>query len=92
LAEIIDINEVRRARSRSRLHEDEQKSLRGAVDLMQENLADVAAKLRDASAPDRPELLARVEKLVAMIRYGMQMLGEIPPTPEADRHVSPRPG
>jgi len=92
LAEIIDINEVRRARSRGRLLEDERKSLRRAVDLMQENLADVAVRLRDASPPNRPELLTRVEKLAAIIRYGMQMLGEIPPAPDAERHAAPRPG
>jgi hypothetical protein len=92
LAEIIDINEIRRARSRGRLQDDERKSLRRAVDLMQENLADVAMRLRDASPPDQPELLARVEKLAAMIRYGMQMLDEIPPAPDAERHVAPRPG
>jgi hypothetical protein len=43
---------------------------------MRENLAAVAAELADAPRDEQAELLTRVERLVALIRYGMRMLGE----------------
>ena len=76
MGELIDFAEVRRARIRRSIRRSERESIRAAIDLMQRNLAEVAAWLRDAPAGERDELLTRVERLVAMIRYGTLMLGE----------------
>ena len=43
---------------------------------MRENLAAVAAELVDAPREEQAELLTRIERLAAMIRYGMRMLGD----------------
>ncbi len=42
---------------------------------MRENLAAVAAELTEAPHAEQAELLTRIERLAAMIRYGMRMLG-----------------
>ncbi len=41
---------------------------------MRDNLAAVAEQIRSATEAEQSELLDRVEKLVALIRYGMNML------------------
>ncbi len=76
MAEIIDINELRRLRSGSRSRREEQEALRRAVALMRENLISAAEQLEIAPVEEHYELLRRIEKLAAMIRYGMRMLGE----------------
>jgi hypothetical protein len=76
MAEIIDFAEIQKAR-RSRARGPERENLERAVQLMRENLAVVAAQLADAPREERAELLTRVERLAAMIRYGMRMLGEV---------------
>ena len=43
---------------------------------MRENLAAVAAELVNAPQIEHAELITRIERLLAMIRYGMRMLGE----------------
>ncbi len=80
MAEIIDFAEIQKAR-RSRARGPERENLERAVQLMRENLAAVAAQLADAPRDERAELLTRVERLAAMIRYGMRMLGELPVIP-----------
>lgn len=53
--------------------------LERAVALLRENLASAAEGLRDApDAQAQTELLGRVERFAAMIRYGLRMLGEAP--------------
>ena len=76
MAEIIDFAEILAARRKSRARVPEREHLERAVQLMRENLAAVAAELADAPRDERAELLTRVERLAAMIRYGMRMLGE----------------
>jgi uncharacterized membrane-anchored protein len=75
MAEIIDFEEIQQARRKARACIPERESLERAVQLMRGNLAAVAAELADAPREDQPELLTRVERLAAMIRYGMRMLG-----------------
>ncbi|MGH7814180.1 MAG: hypothetical protein ACREQI_09285 [Candidatus Binataceae bacterium] len=76
MAEIIDFAEIQAARRRSGAHALERRHLECAVQILRENLAVAAALLAYAPAPEREELLTRVERLAAMIRYGMRMLGE----------------
>jgi len=47
-----------------------------AVTILRENLAAAAELLEDAPAAEQPGLLDAVERLTAMIRYGMRMLGQ----------------
>ena len=78
MAEIIDFAEIQEARRKARVRGPERENLERAAQLMRENLAAVAAELADAVAPrgEQGELLTRVERLAALIRYAMQMLGE----------------
>ncbi len=79
MAEIIYLREIRAERRRGRIANRE--NLERAVQLLMENLAAVAAQLAAAPASEQGELLDRVEKLAALIRYGRRMLGEEPDTP-----------
>jgi hypothetical protein len=77
MAEIIYLREIQAERRRGRIAQRE--SLERAVQLLRENLADIAAQLAVAPAAEQSELLDRVEKLAALIRYGRRMLGDDPP-------------
>lgn len=76
MAEIIRLDEIRIERARSSAREAERRSLKRAVELLEESLALAAGELRDASAGEKLALLDRIEKLVALVRYGRLMLGE----------------
>lgn len=76
MAEIIDFAEIQAARRKARAREPEREHLERALQLMRENLALVAAQLPDAPRDHQAELLTRIERLAAMIRYGMRVLGE----------------
>jgi hypothetical protein len=76
MAEIIDFAEIQEARRKARARIPERENLERAVQLMRENLAVVAVELAGAPREDQAELLTRVERLAAMIRYGMRMLGD----------------
>jgi hypothetical protein len=76
MAEIIQLREVHAARERARRRFAEQVNVERALAIMRGNLADVATRLKDAHADERGELLERVERLTAMIRYGMRMVDE----------------
>ena len=77
MAEIIDFAEIQKARRKARVQGPERENLERAVQLMRENLATVATELAGAPrAAEQGELLTRIERLAAMIRYGMRMLGE----------------
>lgn len=78
MGELIRLEEIDRARRRSRARAAERTHLEQAVALLRENLAAAAAALRDAPAAEQPALLGQVEKLAAMVRYGLRMLGEAP--------------
>jgi hypothetical protein len=75
MAEIIKLAERQEARRKARARGPERENLERAVQLMRENLASVAAELAAAPSTEQAELLTRVERLAAMIRYGMRMLG-----------------
>ena len=78
MAEIIYIREFQEARKRAvRRHADHQ-SLEQAVHLMRASLADAALELRDAEPAQQPELLDRIERLTAMVRYGLHMVNDDP--------------
>ena len=76
MAEIIKLAERQEARRKSLARAPERESLERAVQLMRESLAAAAADLVIAPPVEQAELLTRVERLAAMIRYGMRMLGE----------------
>jgi hypothetical protein len=76
VAEIIKFAEIQEARRRASARGPERENLERAVQLMRENLAAVASALVDAPRAEQAELITRVERLAAMIRYGMRMLGD----------------
>ncbi len=76
MAEIIDFAEIQAARHRSAARAREREALERAVDALRESLAAVAEQLVAAPPIERLELLTRVERLAALVRYGMRMLGE----------------
>jgi len=79
MGEVIRLEEIDRERRRSRARVAERAHLERAVALLRENLAAAAEALRDApEAPVQTELLGRIERFAAMIRYGLRMLGEAP--------------
>jgi hypothetical protein len=74
MAEIIDLAEARaeRRRGAAAAHED----LAQAVEVLKASLANTAQALVEAPSAEQTELLTRVERLAAMIRYGLRVLGE----------------
>jgi hypothetical protein len=74
VAQIIDFAEIRGAREAQRAAVAERRSLEDAVETIRVNLAAVVERLRDAAGADRAELLGRMEKLSAMLRYGILLL------------------
>ena len=89
MAEIIDFAEIQAARRKDRARAPERQHLEAAMQIMRENLAAVAAQLADAPRVEQAELLTRIERLAAMIRYGMRMLGD-PTGPGLDGPASVR--
>jgi hypothetical protein len=75
VAQIIDFAEIRGAREAQRSAGEERRALEEAVETIRLNLAWVVDRLKDAEAEERGELLNRMEKLAAMLRYGMLLLG-----------------
>ena len=89
MGEVVRLEEIDRERRRSRARVAERADLERAVALLRENLAAAADELRDIpNAPSHQaqahdtraqlELLERIERFAAMIRYGLRMLGEAP--------------
>jgi len=76
MAEVIHIRDRRGTRQRTHRRAADHQSIERALDLMRQNLAWVAERLQTAPAAEQAELLERIEKLVATIRYGMLILGE----------------
>ena len=76
MGELVHIREraIRRdiARSSARDHE----SLQRAVDILKQNLHATTVEIVDAPAQAQADLLDRAEKFIALIRYGMRMLGD----------------
>jgi hypothetical protein len=76
MAEIIEFREIQAARARAQRRRSDHQSLVEAIGLMRQNLAVVADCMCSAPPSAQPELLDRVEKLTAMIRYGMRIMDE----------------
>jgi len=74
VGEIIQLRELQAARDRAKRRHADHAHLESAVAIMRDNLAAVAEQIRSATEAEQSELLDRVEKLVALIRYGMNML------------------
>jgi hypothetical protein len=75
VAQIIYFAELRGAREAQRSAGEERRALEEAVETIRLNLAFVVDRLKDADLEERGELLNRMEKLAAMLRYGMLLLG-----------------
>ncbi len=80
MAEIIHIREILRQREQARSRARDRENLERAVGVLRESLEATAHQLVLAPAAEQSELLERAERLVAMIRYGLRMLGESPDT------------
>ncbi len=76
MAEIIQLREILAERRRGRARSAERESLERAIVILKQNLATAAALLNDAPARDALVIAERVEKLAAMVRYGLQMLSD----------------
>ncbi|HZP46827.1 MAG TPA: hypothetical protein VFB15_14350 [Candidatus Binataceae bacterium] len=84
MGELIELHERQAARERAQRRRTEHLDLEKAVALMRASLASAAAELPLAPPAAHPELLDRIERLVAMIRYGMQMIGHPPDRTASD--------
>ncbi len=80
MAEIIDFAEIQAARLNHR-HRLERENLAQAVELVRINLTAVANRLAEVSLAERLELLDRLDKLSAVMRYGIRLLGDAPSAP-----------
>jgi uncharacterized membrane protein YccC len=76
MAEIIDFAEIQAQRRRSSARARERGHLELAVKALRQSLAAAAEQLADAAPAEQPELLRRVERLAALVRYGLRMLGD----------------
>lgn len=77
MAQIIRFSEIQAARQRGARQARDRESLERAVALLKHSLATAAGLLSEAAGAEQAELLARVERLAAMVRYGLRMLGEV---------------
>jgi hypothetical protein len=80
MGEVIQIRDLQAARERAHRRACDHQNIERALGLMRENLVWAAEQLRTAPIDAHLELLDRIEKLAATLRYGMMMLGE----PDAD--------
>lgn len=78
MGEVIHIREILRQREISHSRERDRESLERAVDILKQNLEVTAREIVEAPAADQNDLLRRADRLIAMIRYGMHMLGDAP--------------
>jgi hypothetical protein len=76
MGEVIQIRDLQAARERAQRRACGHDSIERALVLMRENLVWAAEQLRATPVDAQPELLERIEKLAATIRYGMLMLEE----------------
>ncbi len=76
MGEVIHIREILRQRDISDGRARDRDSLASAVDIFKQNLAATARDIVAAPAAEQNALLRRADYLIAMIRYGMRMLGE----------------
>ncbi len=90
MGELIHIREILREREIARSRARDRESLERAVEIFKVNLEATAAQIVHASVTEQPELLERAERLVAMIRYGMKMLGHLSDPDEPEDFGLPR--
>ena len=83
MGDVVQIRDLQAARERADRRAANHQSIDRALGLMRENLVWAAEQLRVAPIDTHAELLERIEKLAATIRYGMIMLGE----PDAEAAV-----
>jgi type II secretory pathway component PulJ len=77
MGELIRLEEIDREYRRSRVRLAERAHLERAVALMKQNLASAADALRHETDPGaQMEMLATVDKLSSMVRYGLRMLAD----------------
>ncbi len=76
MGELIYIRERALRRDNAKSHARDRESLERAVNILKQNLHATSVEIVDASAHEQPELLERAEKFIALIRYGMRMLGD----------------
>jgi len=76
MGELIYIRELALRRDIARSRARDRETLQRAVDILKQNLHATAVEIVDASAYEQADLLDRAEKFIALIRYGMQMLGD----------------
>jgi hypothetical protein len=81
MGELIYIRERARRRDIARSNARDHESLRRAVEILKENLHATTVEIVDAPAHEQMDLLDRAEKFIALIRYGMRMLGDDDPEP-----------
>lgn len=81
MGEVIHIREIARRRDIAKSHARDRESLRRAVEILKQNLHATTDQIVIADAIEQPNLLDQAEKLIAMIRYGMRMLGDAEPEP-----------
>lgn len=81
MGEVIHIREILRQREIARSRARDRDALQKAVEIFTRNLTAVADQLVQARGAERPELLERAERLVAMIGYAQRMLGRSGPEP-----------
>ena len=82
MGELIHIRERALKRDIAKSNARDRESLKRAVDIIKENLHATAVEIVDAPAHAQAELLVRAERYIAMIRYGMRMLGEDSDAPD----------
>ncbi len=83
MGELIYIREMALRRdigkSRDRRQARERESLARAVQILKENLHATSVEIVDAPSYEQADLLDRAERFIALIRYGMRMLGDDDP-------------
>lgn len=77
MGEVIHIREILRRRDLAKNTARDRENLRRAVELLKRNLHATTDQIVAASPGEQPELLDQAEKFIAVIRYGMRMLGEV---------------
>jgi hypothetical protein len=86
MGELIYIREMALRRdigkSRDRRQARERESLARAVQILKENLHATSVEIVDAPSYEQADLLERAEKFIALIRYGMRILGDDDPEPQ----------
>ncbi len=88
MGELIYIRERALRRDIGKSPARDRESLERAVNILKQNLHATSVEIVDAPAHEQSDLLARAEKFIALIRYGMRMLGD--DDPEAQVSIDKR--